>query len=255
MSYIVAFDLELNVLVPENVDWGGNDAPKITCAALYSAKFGTKLIFSEDCSEFSPHLDTNGYNCLLDSLWAHYEQGAIIVTWGGCAVDFRALYAGLTDDLSKEKCKILTRGHVDMTIAAVTETGMMMGLDAASRGMNQGNKCNALSKDSPRLWSAGKCFQVLEHVRNDAILTEKVYVAAFSLPTPALTWVTKRGKPRTWYICNRDLRVEECMKRKPPIMPFFPPKCMNRELSSDWALGGVQAIEDKNAEQIKKWSA
>jgi len=236
MSYVVSFDLELNCLISENVCWDSSDCPKITCAAIYSDKYGTKLFYSEQSSEFSPFLSKDGYETLLDALWFEFQRGAVIVTWGGCAVDFRALYAGLVDESKKEKCKLLTRLHVDMTIAAITETGMIMGLEAAARGMNQGSKSTAVSRESPRLWNTGKCFQVLEHVRNDAILTEKVYVSAFSLPTPALTWVTKRGKPRTWYICNRDLRVQECMKRNPPVMPFISPKCMNRELSSNWAL-------------------
>ena len=237
MTYIVSFDLELDMMVPENVDWFAETSPRITCASVFSEVEGTRFFFSELGSDFAPYLNAADTARLHDEIWRHVQLGAIVVTWGGCAVDFKALYSALKNDpLRQDQCKQIVRSHVDMTIASVTDMGMMMGLDAAARGMGQGQKCNSTSKDSPRLWAASKNFQVLEHVRNDAVLTYKVYLAVVNVPTPSLTWMTKRGKPRTWYLSSKNISVEECMKRSCFRVPFFVPNGMNRDIAASWAF-------------------
>lgn len=237
MTYVVAFDLELDTMVPENVNWDSHMTPRITCASLYSVVEGTRFFFSETGCDFSPFLSFKDASRLHDELWKHSLQGATIVTWGGCAVDFKALYAALRNDPERQQqCKHLVQHHVDMTIASVTDIGMMMGLDAAARGMGQGQKCNSISKDSPRLWAANKNFQVLEHVRNDSILTYKVYMAVVRVEVPALTWVTKRGKTRTWYLSTLNISVKDCMQRPCIRVPFLVPRGMDRELAAAWAF-------------------
>ena len=237
MSYIVSFDLELDMMVPENVNWECDTAPRITCAALFSSTEGTRLFYSETGSDFSTSMNISDTYRLHDELWRHFQNGATIVTWGGCAVDFKALHSALKSDVIRQtQCKELVKHHVDMTIASVTDMGMMMGLDAAARGMGQGQKCNSTSKDSPRLWAASKNFQVLEHVRNDAILTLKVYLAVVHVDTPSLTWVTKRGKPRTWYLTTKNIKVFECMSKPCTKVPFAVPRGMDRDLAASWAF-------------------
>lgn len=256
--YSVAFDVELDRLVPDS--WNETSTPQITCAAVYSHSEGARLFYSTDENEHeklnsisakggeskqcAPRLNKKDCSKLLDELWEHMQKGAIIISWGGTAVDFRALHSALQgDDDRQNKCVQLVRNHVDIPIASCTDIGMMMGLDAAAKGTGQGNKNNFTSTQAPKMWTSGKQAEVLEHVKLDAVLTLKVYEAVMKNVPPTLTWVTRSGKTRTWYcylIIDHERKmlrmsnVEECLQRPVKAVPFLVPRGMNRDHAASW---------------------
>jgi hypothetical protein len=263
MSYAIAFDVELDRLVPDAAPagalvspWSAEGAPHITCAAVFSAAEGARYYFTRG-ADGAPAARMACVDAarLIDDLWRHAERHALIVSWGGTAVDFRALHAALDGDALRQlKCLQLVGGHVDIPIASATDTGMMMGLDAAAQGMRQGRKCSGASVDAPSMWLAGQHERVLQHVQRDAQLTLAVYEAVLAHAPPRLVWPTRRGQLRTWWCSTvpdaergalRLRSVAECMLLPLPPTPFAPAPGMNRDVAVSWipaaccALGGA----------------
>jgi hypothetical protein len=258
-NYSVSFDVELDQLI-EEIDGEIKKLPLITCAATYSAIHGAKMFYSKDSNnEISPILSEIDCKALLDDLWFHYQNGATIVSWGGTAVDFCALYTGLKNDVArKEICLEIIKNHVDVTIASSTDIGIMMGLDAAAKGTGQGEKSNFISASAPNLWKKKDFKTVLEHVKHDALLTLKVYEFIVKNQPPSLTWKTKKGKLKTWF-CSylnrggwdsttsyyRLHTVLECLLKPCPNVPFSVIPGMDRDVAVSWLIK-----EDKNFENM-----
>lgn len=241
--YAISFDVELDRLVPEQ--WTAESTPFITCAAIYSKQGSKKFYSSDKEGTKAPRMTLEDAAKLFDELWDHAMKGALIISWGGTAVDFRALYFALQGDYERQlKCKFLVMHfHIDIPIASSTDMGMMMGLDAASKGSGQGEKSNKDSCDAPRLWQSGDFEKVLSHVEQDAVLTLKVYEHMMNLKPPSLNWTTKSGKLKTWYCSTQydQMRnffrlntVAECLMKPMKIVPFELPKGMNRDFIALW---------------------
>jgi hypothetical protein len=249
--YAVAFDVELDRLVPEL--WCDENMPFITCAAIFSEEKGTRLFYTKLEKGGAPRLSREDACLLCDELYAHHRRGALIISWGGTAVDFRALYNSLHGDEERQrKCTLVTKGHIDIPIASSTDTGMMMGLDAAARGTGQGHKSNDHSSSAPRMWSEGKFQEVLEHVKLDAMLTLRVYNALFHTVPPSLTWSTRNGGKRTWYCyfivdyernTIRLSTVAECLARPQKVTPYILPQGMNRDNAVEWLKNSLSYSE------------
>ena len=246
MAYAIAFDVELDRLVPNpdgseiSSPWHLYDAPHITCAATFSEHEGSKCFMSMDTGKPAARMNSFDACRLFDELWSHSQQGAIIISWGGTAVDFRALHA-LLDPGRQKQCIDLVKRHIDIPIASATDIGMMMGLDAAATGMGQGRKITANSSSAPIHWKQGKHLEVAEHVKKDAMLTLKVYNSIIKNFPPSLTWKTRSGKERIWWcsfrVDNLIVRlpnVMECMALPLPFTPFVVPPGMNRDVSVQW---------------------
>jgi hypothetical protein len=216
--------------------------PKITCAAVYTLAYGLKL--------FHPPLTRGAFEVpvfrledaqnLLDELAFHVQLGARVVTWGGTAVDFRALHGALQADPDRQRvCKHIAQQHIDIPIATATDIGIMMGLSAAAKGTRQGTKSAFLSAEAPRYWAEGNYTAVLDHVKLDAVLTLRVYHAITQSSPPSLTWRTRSGHKKTWYCRLHDSRiksVEECLQTPLKAMPFEVPFGMNRDVAAEWLL-------------------
>jgi hypothetical protein len=242
MNYSVSFDVELDRLVPEQ--WSDDSSPHITCAAVFSSDGKTSLFYTPSKEGCAPRLSKIDAARLLDELWGHAQKGAMIISWGGTAVDFRVLHSALCGDAKRQKmCKDIVENHIDIPIASSTDIGMMMGLDAAAQGTGNGRKNNQLSTDAPRLWTEGKHAEVLEHVKLDAILTLRVYESIMSQIPPSLTWSTRSGRKRTWFCfiildpfrnIVRLSTVNECLLRPVCEVPFVIPSGMNRNSAVAW---------------------
>jgi len=244
MHYSIAFDVELDRLVPE--EWNTDSSPHITCAATYNLQSGIKTYFSSKENLQSPKMTFDDCAKLLDDLWEHTQKGAMIISWGGTAVDFRALHYCLHSDATRQnKVKQIALHHIDIPIASATDTGMMMGLASASKGLMNTDKSIKNSSLAPKLWSEGKFQEVLRHVELDAILTLNVYNNIFCKQPFQLEWITKSGFKKTWFcssICDPNRRefrlcsVSECLTRPLPPVPFSVVDGMNRDKITKWLI-------------------
>ncbi len=250
-TYAVAFDVELDKLVPpasageSRALWTDDGAPHITCAATYSDTDGTRYYHStEPDGSIAARLGVEDAGRLLDELYGHMSRGALIVTWGGTAVDFRALHGALQGDADRQsRCVELARQHIDIPIASATDFGGMIGLDAAARGMGQGRKSHQLSLAAPSLWSEGRRREVLQHVGRDSELTLRVYIATMTRAPPSLHWQARSGRWRTWWCATvadaahggmRLRNVAECLAVPLPRVPFQVPPGMDRDVAVAW---------------------
>lgn len=251
-KYAVGFDVELDKLLessdsPTTKAWEKyKNCPGITCASTFCNKDGSKLFFSKDSrGNIMQKMTRKDCKVLLEELWNHYENGAIIISWGGTAVDFRALYCALEGESESQlKCLEIIKNHVDVTISSATDMGVMMGLNAAAKGTLQGEKSDGVSTEAPKLWKNKQFNEVLDHVKHDALLTLKVYEYIICNNPPSLTWQTKNGKTKTWNCSFVDLEqdfrrlctVMECLLKPMPNVPYTIVPGMNRDVAVEWLL-------------------
>jgi hypothetical protein len=230
--YLVSFDIELDRLVKE--EW---ETPKIICAAIFTEAGGTSVFYGDKYAAFMSESEV----CrLFDELYDHFCRGGTIVSWGGCAVDFRAIFENVSPD-RRPKCIKIAKAHIDIPVASSTDMGVMMSLDAASRGMGIGFKTEGESENAPKYWKERKFDRVLHHVKKDAEMTLRVYNKVMSTNPPCLLWLSKTCKKKQWF-CSwvfdgrqvRMLTVDEAVQRKVPHTPFIIPPGMDRNRATKW---------------------
>ena len=263
---VLAFDVELDKLVPPydgDVSWETPSKPKVTCAATCELETGKTRTYwspSEDGSRLaSAHLSQYALTELIDDLYSHVCRGGVVLSWGGTAVDFRALHGSVQDDAHKRMCLYLTMNHIDVPFASSSDLGCMFSLNSAAKAMGLGGKDASISAAAPQMWSNGAELEVLGHVQGDAILTALVYSRALNPlynPHASMSWITQRGKIKTWkptilfqqrgigggngeeFIPQmrppRMQTVQECMSRPKPIVPFVTPHGLDRDFAIKW---------------------
>lgn len=199
---LVAFDLEMDGLLPEAWPTDGTSPVRVLCGATArlaapASPPDVRLWHSGGGAPMAPE----GACELVDHLWAASERGDVVVTWGGLASDWRVLAAecGQVSAAHAARCRALALRHVDVPFAAAATTGGMMGLRAACLGMGLAAKHPLASASVPLLWRAGNYGFVLHHVLSDAVATARVYAAMFAADDPPkLTWQTARGATAVW---------------------------------------------------------
>jgi hypothetical protein len=261
---ILAFDVELDKLVPPydgNVSWELPNKPKVTCAATCEVETGrTKIYWSpaNDGKRLASEKLSQFTLCeLIDDLYNHVCRGGLIVSWGGTAVDFRALHASCTDTARKQICIYLAKTQIDIPFASSSDLGCMFSLNSAAKAMGLSGKDSLISSAAPQLWENGSELEVLSHVQGDAILTANIYSRALDPkfnPYPKVTWITKRGKMKTWkptiisvkipmtnyngqkdvFIQTRFQTVQECMLKPKPSVPYVTPHGLDRDYAVKW---------------------
>jgi len=250
---VLAFDVELDKLVPPydgDVSWEIPSKPKVTCAATCELETGRTRTYwspSEDGSRLaSPQLSQEGLTLLIEDLYSHLCQGGLVVSWGGTAVDFRALHGSCVEPRLKQMCLYLTLHQIDIPFASSSDSGCMFSLNSAAKAMGLAGKNASLSSAAPQLWENGSELDVLGHVQGDAILTAMVYGRALNSlynPHPSMSWITQRGKIKAWKPTivlhpnsnkPRMQTVDECMSRPKPIVPFVTPQGMDRDYAIKW---------------------
>jgi len=264
---ILAFDVELDRLVPPydgSVSWELPNKPKVTCAATCEFDTGrTRTYFtpSSDGKRLANHrLSQAAVSELIDDLYSHVCRGGLVVSWGGTAVDFRALHASCSDPARQQVCLYLARTQIDIPFASSSDLGCMFSLNSAAKAMGLAGKDASISSHAPQLWENGSELEVLGHVLGDAVLTATVYARAMDSrnSSPSMSWITQRGKVKTWkptvvpmripvynqhstYAVGEDFvlqprmqTVEECMSRPKPSVPFVTPHGLDRDYAVKW---------------------
>lgn len=231
---VAAFDLETAKVIPyQREDWSRERDLGIGCAAL--ATTGEDVRFWEGV----PRLDRAAAGGLVDDLRAASESGATIVTWNGCAFDFRVLAeaSGRVAD-----CARLAVDHVDLMLMVTFEKGWLLGLQKALLGAGlPGKRRDVRLRDgtiltdmdgsrAPELWAAGEREAVLaylgEDVRQLRLLAEAVVARR------RIAWTSDKGKAQS-VLVSRLLSVRECFAIPLPDTSWMknPPR---REGFVDW---------------------
>ena len=263
---VLAFDVELDKLVPPydaDMSWEHPSKPKVTCAATCDLDTGRTRTYWTPSSNgsrlASPQLSQGAIFELIDDLYAHMCRGGLVISWGGTAVDFRALHGSCSDPTRQQICLFLARNQIDIPFASSSDLGCMFSLNSAAKGLGLHGKDSSISSAAPHLWENGHELEVLGHVQGDAVLTAMIYARAMNphlrtstthyTPQPMVNWITQRGKVKTWkptmvHITpthSRMQTVEECLSRPKPVVPFVTPHGLDRDCAVKWMETVTQA--------------
>ena len=250
----MAFDVELNKLVPPyngEMSWEHDNMPRVTCAATYNTYNGITQVYWTPARDgkrlAAPVLAHQQVESLIHAMYNHVCYGGVLVSWGGTAVDFRALHASCNGDKELQNmCIYLAHMHIDIPFASATDSGCMFSLNSAAKAMGFTEKDASISSAAPQLWDSGHEVQVLGHVLGDAVLTASLYLRTMEWHhQPTMQWVTQRGKTKSWKPSlvrvqtsngnfSRMNLVQECMQRPKPSVPFVTPHGLDRDCAIKW---------------------
>lgn len=238
----VAYDLEM-------------DGDTILCGATWTSHANGAV---ESSLWTSKHPRTGAYVALemaqiveLLQYLAHMSAlGYVIVTWGGSASDWRVLYAAVPPTI-KPMAVLLALHHVDIPMISCASSGMIMGLSAATAGMEipTGHANNKIfSGVVPVFWKSGELamqLSVIQHVVADAMHTSEIYRALWAQAqsiNPVLTWITQRQQRRSVRLRrSRSFHgapclptLQECLSWPRPTTAFAIPRHLQRDVLVEW---------------------
>jgi hypothetical protein len=236
----LAFDLEL-------------DGSQILCASTWrcggEGSGKPRLWAQQDADMRYSNLGEEGVTSLLQYLQSATEQGAVLVTWGGTASDWKFLHQAVSTPELKQAVRKMAREHVDIPLLACASSGMMMGLAATLQGMNMGAAWRGIESSAvPAFWRSRELplqSMVLQHVAEDAYHTGSIYMSLLSqaqFGSPVLTWVTQRNKARSLALQRFAYpaggfglpAVEACISWPPPRTDFPVPSQFQMTSQAGW---------------------
>lgn len=230
MSHFLAFDLEIATEIPGGTDdWKALRPLGISCAATMTDDGLLRLWHGPEQPDgrLAERMSAEECRALADYLCAQAHIGYPIVTWNGLGFDFDVLQeecgAGDTQTLCRH---VALHDQIDIAFQMLCESGYMIGLDAAAKGMGLPGKTEGMHGDlAPVMWSQGRAEQdkVLEYVAQDVRTTADLYRAI--LKERCLRWRARSGKAAYWSPTlhvkgnvkdPRMLTVEECLQLPEP---------------------------------------
>lgn len=186
MVKCVGFDIEIaNVLRKFNT-WKEHRPLVLTCIGLAPSD-------GEAIAYYNPegYITTEQAEEVANKLLEYTLKGYILVTWNGLGFDWVLL-----SDTSKKKalCKELAMSgrHVDVMFNMFMALGYGVGLGTACKETIGKGKLMA-GKEAPKEWKDGDRLQVLEYVKEDAILTREIYQHLSAQSKPLIKWRTRKG--------------------------------------------------------------
>jgi len=108
---------------------------------------------------------------IIATLWAYFQHGARLVTWGGTATDWPVLARCAQHPTAAMQCAAMAQVAVDLPFTLLCQRGYMVGLEAASRGAGLRNGKPISSKASASAWTADGAESVVALCVSDAINT------------------------------------------------------------------------------------
>ena len=209
MNKFASFDLEIAEDFSPDGDWNENYG--ITCAAVARTDRPAQFWF-----ERAPRMERPLAQRLVKDLQDFEADGYKIVTWNGCAFDFRVL-----SDVSgmKEECAELAMNHIDMMLWVTFQKGYYLGLDAALKGMGIKGKKKVVTLShgleitdmsgakAPELWAAEEYDAVLDYLLDDVL--QPLELVTKIAEGGHLDWRSKRGNYMTVPV-PKLYTVKEC---------------------------------------------
>ena len=223
------------MVVPDTErEWSRLEDLGISCAAVAAEGLGEVQVW-----EGRPRLTKQGSIDLVRRLMELKDQGYTLITWNGCAFDYRVLAeeSGLV-----RECGQLAVNNVDLMAMVTFTKGWYLGLQAALEGAGLSGKLQTVQlsdgsviKDmdaskAPALWAAGEYEAVLEYLRNDVLQLLKLGHTV--MRQGQIRWTSRSGNPQEVRF-SKLLTVSECFDIPEPDTSWMsdPPR---REQFVDW---------------------
>lgn len=215
---LASFDLEIAAVFSEDVeDWAQQPDLGISCAALASSD-------SEEVQVWAgvPRLDRSEAAEMVHALAEWVESGYTIVTWNGCAFDFRVLAeeSGLLAESSS-----LAWRHVDLMLMVTFSKGHYLGLQKALEGAGLSGKLKSVrlsdgsilrdmdGSKAPHLWAQGEHEAVIAYLKQD--VRQQLLLAQSVLDSGSIRWISRSGNLQVVPF-SRLLTVEKCFQLPEP---------------------------------------
>ena len=190
---LIFFDLEIAKILPEEFDDIWDYAPLgITCIDLLREAPGEKQPYHVTLTEIDkPKMTKKQLVIAVDIMYRFSEKGYKFVTWNGLGFDFRVL---AEESGEFGKCKAMALGHYDMMYQVFCMKGFPIRLNSVASTMGFGEKTGGMTgAEAPKMWTEpDQRDKVLEYVRNDTELTQKIFHGAQS--AKRIEWTTRKGK-------------------------------------------------------------
>lgn len=206
----LAFDLEIEKVVPENVgDLKAYRPLGISCAATLDSQGGLLLWYGRTAEGgIADRLSREEAVQLVHYLESQVDAGKTILTWNGLGFDFDILAeeSGLW-----EECRALALEHVDMMFHVFCLKGYALGLDKAAKGMGLPGKTAGMSGVlAPTYWAQGQRDEVLAYLEQDVRTTLRL--AQEIERRRRLQWKSSRGLPQTLDLPGGLLGAREALQ-------------------------------------------
>jgi len=143
---------------------------------------------------------------LAEYLLEMYTSGYTILTWNGLEFDFDILAEECQDETLGEDLAKLALNHIDIFFTVFSETGSLVSLDAAAKGMGLPGKAYGIrGEDAPRLWRQSREMQekVLQYNAQDVQITIDLHDVICE--KGYLQWVTSGGRLRQWRLTKNNI--------------------------------------------------
>lgn len=215
---LASFDLEIAAVFPEDLrDWARQPDLGISCAALAVSDSDQVRVWSAD-----PRLNREQAAGIVQDLSELTEAGYTLVTWNGCAFDFRVLAeeSGLLAEASG-----LAMEHVDLMLMVTFTKGHYLGLQKALEGAGLAGKLKTVrlsdgsiltdmdGAKAPALWAQGEHQAVIAYLEQD--VRQQLALAQAVLEQGSVRWISNSGN-RQSVPFDRLLTVRECFDLPEP---------------------------------------
>jgi len=207
-----SFDLEIAKQLPDGErDWHKHAPLGITCAAVALEDQAVPIVW-----QGVPQMEIGQVQEMVARLLLLVKEGYTLLTWNGCAFDFRVL-ADETGMVAS--CAKLAADHVDLMLMFTFQQGHFLGLEKALQGAGLGGKRKFVTlsdgsvfrgmsgEKAPMLWAQGEHEAVLSYLVED--VKQPIMLARSIEKTRQIRWQSSTGRNQQAYF-DRLYTVREC---------------------------------------------
>ena len=205
---LLAFDTEISKLVINIKRWENERPLGISCGATITSDKDMKNWHGGEEPDGRLRDKMPAAKCreLAEYLLKMYTSGYTILTWNGLQFDFNILAEECHDEALRKDLAKLALNHIDIFFAIFSETGSMVSLDTAAKGMGIPGKAYGLTgEDAPKLWRQSREMQekVLKYNAQDVRLTMALHDVIYE--KGYLKWTTRSGRIKQWKLTKDSI--------------------------------------------------
>lgn len=194
---LLAFDAEISKPIIDMKRWKQERPLGISCGTTFTTDNDMRIWHGGEQPDGRLRGQMPTIKCceLAEYLLEMHARGYTILTWNGLEFDFDILAEECQDETLRKGLADLALNHIDIFFAVFSQTGSLVSLDAAARGMGLTGKAGGIKgEDAPKLWRQSRKMQemVLQYNAQDARITMALHDAICE--KGYLQWATAGGR-------------------------------------------------------------
>ena len=198
---LLAFDTEISKPIVDIKRWKYERPLGISCGATFTTDKDMRSWHGGEQQDgrLREQMPTTKCRELAKYLLEMQADGYTILTWNGLEFDFDILAEECQDETLRKDLAKVALNHIDIFFVVFSETGSLVSLDAAAKGMGIPGKAYGLTgEDAPILWKQSREMQerVLQYNAQDVRITMALHDAICE--KGYLQWATSGGRLKQW---------------------------------------------------------